>query len=538
MEEMRWRDQSGPTRLPRAGSAEAGPARAKRPRIGVLVDSLRKTYQTTVLAGISDAAHRRDVDVAVFAGGVLGAPRSDGINRNFIFDLANPGSIDGVIMLGGALGNFLGPASVADLCTRLAPLPIAAVAIAPPAVPSLLVDEEPGLRQALEHLIVRHGCRRLAFIRGPSVNAEAEHRYAIYRAVLEERGLGFDPDLVCEGTFEESAGEAAVALLVDERKVQFDALVASNDYMALGAIPALQERDLRVPSDVAVVGFDDIEDARFSTPPLTTVRQPLYQQGEAALDLVLAQLDGAEVAPQTTAATELVVRQSCGCLSGLVRPGRVGTVTPTSTPIESLLAEHGDDLARQIARAVHGADAALAPGWDRQIVDAFEAELRGAGAGLFASTLDRLLAGVGRRRRRRRRLASDGLRVAPAAAAGVAQRAPALGAGRRSVARGAHPDRRAGRTRAGAAPPAQRTPGQRADRERRDAARDPAGRRADRSGRAPAAAAGDPGRVDGALRSQRRSRSRRTPPPAWCCATTPNRCWPVARSTPPRRRSP
>ena len=164
--------------------------------------------------------------------------------------------------------------------------------------------------------------------------------------------------------------------------------------MALGAIPALQERDLRVPSDVAVVGFDDIEDARFSTPPLTTVRQPLYQQGEAALDLVLAQLDGAEVAPQTTAATELVVRQSCGCLSGLARPGRVGTVTQTSTAIESLLAEHGDDLARQIARAVHGADAALSPGWDRQVVDAFEAELRGAGAGLFASTLDRLLAGV------------------------------------------------------------------------------------------------------------------------------------------------
>jgi sigma-B regulation protein RsbU (phosphoserine phosphatase) len=348
-----------------------------------------------VLAGISDAAHRRDVDVAVFAGGVLGAPRSDGINRNFIFDLCNPGSTDGVILMGGALGNFLGPASVAALCARLAPLPLASVAIAPPAVPSLLVDEEPGMRQALEHLIVRHGCRRVAFVRGPTVNAEAEHRYAIYRAVLEERGLGFDPSLVCEGTFEESAGEAAVAMLVDERKVQFDALVASNDYMALGAIPALQERDLRVPSDVAVVGFDDIEDARFSTPPLTTVRQPLYQQGEAALDLVLAQIDGAEVAPQTTAATELVVRQSCGCLSGLVRPGRVGTVTQTSTPLESLLAEHGDDLARQIARAVHGADAALAPGWDRQVVDAFEAELRGAGAGLFASTLDRLLAGVG-----------------------------------------------------------------------------------------------------------------------------------------------
>ena len=212
--------------------------------------------------------------------------------------------------------------------------------------------------------------------------------------MLEERGLEFDPNLVCEGTFEKAAGEAAVELLVDERKVQFDGLVAANDYMALGAIPALQERDLQVPSDVAVVGFDDIEDARFSTPPLTTARQPLYQQGEAALDLVLAQIEGAEVPPQTTAATELVVRLSCGCLSGLTRPGRVGTVTPTQTALESLLVEHGDDVARQIARAVHGADTALPQGWDRQLLDAFEAELRGAGAGLFASTLDRLLGSV------------------------------------------------------------------------------------------------------------------------------------------------
>ncbi len=399
---MRWRDQSGPTRVPRqrgqggSGSGRDGerPPGVKRPRVGVLVDSLRKTYQTTLLAGIAEVAQRRDVDLVVFAGGVLGAPRSDGINRNFVFDLCDKRSLDGVIILGGALGNFLGPASVAELCTRLAPLPLASIAIAPPGVPGLLVDEAPGMRQALEHLVVRHGCRRIAFIRGPSVNAEAEHRYAIYRAVLEERGLAFDPNLVCEGTFEKAAGEAAVELLVDERKVAFDGLAAANDYMALGAIPALQERDLQVPSDVAVVGFDDIEDARFSTPPLTTARQPLYQQGEAALELVLAQIDGAEVAPRTTAATELVVRLSCGCLSGLTRPGRVGTVTPTQTALESLLVEHGDDVARQMARAIHGADTSLQEGWDRQLLDAFEAELRGAGAGLFASTLDRLLTSV------------------------------------------------------------------------------------------------------------------------------------------------
>ncbi|HXU01132.1 MAG TPA: hypothetical protein VN903_09075, partial [Polyangia bacterium] len=179
---MRWRDQSGPARVPRPDQVEAARLRhGRRPRIGVLVDSLRKTYQTTLLAGIAEVAYRRDVDIVVFAGGVLGAPRSDGINRNFVFDLCDKRSLDGVVILGGALGNYLGPASVAELCARLAPLPLASVAIAPPGVPGLLVDETPGMRQALEHLVVRHGCRRIAFIRGPSVNAEAEHRYEIYR---------------------------------------------------------------------------------------------------------------------------------------------------------------------------------------------------------------------------------------------------------------------------------------------------------------------------------------------------------------------
>jgi sigma-B regulation protein RsbU (phosphoserine phosphatase) len=383
---MRWRDESA--RAPR-------PARSgDRPTIGVLVDWLKDSYQNAVVAGLRDAARNRDVDLIVFAGGVLGAPAADGVHRNFVFDLCGPDNVDGVVVMGGAIGNHLGPASVEELVRRWAPLPVACIALALPGIPSLLLDEAPGMRDALEHLVVRHGCRRLAFIRGPEVNAEAERRYALYRSVLEAHGLPFDPDLVCEGTFQQSAGDAAIRTLVDERKVDFDAVAACNDYMALAAITALQARGFQVPSDVAVVGFDDLEDARFATPPLTTVRQPLYQQGEAALDLVLSQLEGAHVAIETVAATELVTRQSCGCFSGLARPGRAGPVTRTSTAIDSLLADHADALLGQMSQAVHGAAASLPPGWDRQLLDAFEAELRGAGAGLFATTLDRALRDV------------------------------------------------------------------------------------------------------------------------------------------------
>jgi sigma-B regulation protein RsbU (phosphoserine phosphatase) len=391
---MRWRDQSGPARAQRADRVAAEVDGGKRPTVGVLIDSLRNSYQTTMLAGLAEASSRRNVNLVVFAGGVLGAPGPSGTYRNFVFDLCDRESLDGVLLLGGPLGNHLGPAAVAELCARLAPLPLACVAMSVPGVPSLRVDDGVGMRQAIEHLLARHGCRRIAYIRGPAMSAEAERRFEIYRAVLAEHGLDVDPDLLCTGNFEKASGEAAVELLLDDRKVNFDALVAGNDYMALGAIPALEARGLQVPADVPVVGFDDIEDARFATPPLTTVRQPLYQQCEAALDLVLAQLEGQPVPPETTALTELVVRQSCGCISGLVRPGRAGPITMTSTPLESLLADHGEDLRRHVGRAVRGADGALPEGWDRQLLDAFEAELRGAAAGLFTTTLDRLLGSV------------------------------------------------------------------------------------------------------------------------------------------------
>jgi serine phosphatase RsbU (regulator of sigma subunit) len=226
------------------------------------------------------------------------------------------------------------------------------------------------------------------------MNDEAERRYALYRTVLAEEGLAVDPALICDGTFEKPAGEAAVARLVDDRRVAFDALVAANDYMALGALEALEARGLDVPGDVAVVGFDDIEDARFSSPPLTTVRQPLYQQGEAALERVLAQLEGRPVELDTVHATELIVRRSCGCLTDPAgRPG-ASTRHPRAGGVEELLARGADDLREELVRSVHGADTALAAGWEGQILDAFEAELRGAGAGLFAAALNRLLADV------------------------------------------------------------------------------------------------------------------------------------------------
>jgi phosphoserine phosphatase RsbU/P len=382
---MRWRDQTGSTRAP--GPAAPRRAGGGRPTVAVLVDTLG-TYQTTVLAGVADSARHRDVNLAVFVGGILGGD----LTRNFLFDLCRPETVDGAVLLGGTLGNALGPDAVDALCARLAPMPLATLTLGPPHVPRLMLNQELGMREVITHLIDVHGHRRLAFLRGPALNEDAERRYAIYRAVLAERGIPLDPALVCQGTFRIPSGVAAVEELVDQRRAPFDAVIAANDYMALGVLEGLEERGLSVPADVAVVGFDDVEEARFSSPPLTTVRQPLYQQGEAALDRVLAQMEGRAVELESSAATELVIRRSCGCQTDLARGARA--LSAGGVAFDPRLAEADDELRQQLARAVHGADTALPTGWETQLVDAFEAELRGAGAGLFSAAIDRLLAGV------------------------------------------------------------------------------------------------------------------------------------------------
>src|SRR5262249_46973245 len=153
--------------------------------------------------------------------------------------------------------------------------------------------------------------------------------------------------------------------------VRFDAVVAANDHMALGAMQALQDRQVRVPEKVAVIGFDDVDEARFATPPLTTVRQPLYQQGQRALRLVMAALEGARAAGQVEMKTDLVIRESCGCSSGRVPFRQREGERPIGEGIEVWLGTHRDLVIGAMSRAVRSAGSAAVDGWEGRLLDAF-----------------------------------------------------------------------------------------------------------------------------------------------------------------------
>ena len=178
---------------------------------------------------------------------------------------------------------------------------------------SIVVDNHGGAVQAVEHLIAT-GRRRIAHISGPTGNLEAETRLAGYMQAMARAGL---PTTVVEGAFTQASGQAAGAALAagDTRP---DAVFAGNDNMAVGAMLALQDAGLRVPEDVAIVGFDDVPLASLVRPALTTLRINIAETGRSALERLVRMI---------TAAGEAVADTACE----VVRPELV--VRPSSHPV-------------------------------------------------------------------------------------------------------------------------------------------------------------------------------------------------------------
>ncbi len=169
-------------------------------------------------------------------------------------------------------------------------------------------DNVTGSRAATEHVLAR-GCRRVACLSGPLDMVAGADRLAGWRAALSAAGVAADDRLVEAGAFSTESGRMAMAGLLD-RAPDLDAVVVGSDLMALGALSVLHERGRRIPDDVAVVGFDDIEAAATATPPLTTVAQDIEGTGRRMAELLLERLAGADEARQEILPTRLVVRAS------------------------------------------------------------------------------------------------------------------------------------------------------------------------------------------------------------------------------------
>ncbi|WP_437957942.1 substrate-binding domain-containing protein [Sorangium sp. So ce119] len=178
--------------------------------------------------------------------------------------------------------------------------------------PAVIPDNHGGMRSAVRHLI-EHGHRRIAFV-GYFAAYDVRERFAAYKDTLAEAGIPFDPDLVVESDNNWYSGGQAAAPALLAKLPACTAAVFGTDKNALGMMPPLKAAGVRIPEDLAIVGFDDVVEAQGVDPPLTTVRQRFEMMGSAAGDLLASMIAG-EAFPPGGVHTDnvLVVRSSCGC---------------------------------------------------------------------------------------------------------------------------------------------------------------------------------------------------------------------------------
>ncbi len=319
------------------------PETVVRKTIGILIDWIDNQYQFDLLYGMAEIAEDKDINLLFFEGGVLN-DKNEALNK--VYTMAGQNNVDGLIILSASIGRYISRDFLIQFCKQYQPLPTVIVGLQIPGLPSLLVDNT-GIRELIRHLILVHGFRRFAFIKGAESSQDTTQRFEVFQKTLAEYSIPMEPDRVVQGDYTYISGMEAIRELIDARKACFDVVVACNDDMALGALDELAARGVKVPGEVAVVGFDNLDSGKYSAPPLTTVGYSLYELGQRAVEILLDLLDHKEVPLFEVIPTKTLIRESCGCQSpymentlfrkpnGLIPCPRTGF---DETPLSSLMA--------------------------------------------------------------------------------------------------------------------------------------------------------------------------------------------------------
>jgi diguanylate cyclase (GGDEF)-like protein len=318
------------------------------PTFALMVTRLDGWYQSQIWHGASSAARLLGVRLVALVGSAYDDPETRG-GPVEIFQLARMREIDGYLIPTGALCNFTGPAPILDLLDLLPDRPVVSLGLELPGRASVVPDGA-GMDSIAHHLVGVHGLRRFAYIGGQASNADACRRWSDWTRTLAEYGLTQDPNLVETGDFTAESGKEAAERILDRARVP-EAIICANDAMALGVRKALSTRNLRIPHDILLTGYDDIEEARTMVPPLTTVKAGAYQVAFRSVEILL-ELHRGGTPRQETTTTDIALRRSCGCHAGAA-----------TTTVPHLLAESSGVLAppalRHILSKVGGREAFL-----------------------------------------------------------------------------------------------------------------------------------------------------------------------------------
>ncbi len=268
--------------------------------IGLIIPNIQNPFFADLARGVEDVAYRNNFAV------LLCNYDEDAAKEQFYLDVMEAESVDGII---------LPPASEQDpgvLAVARRGIPVVCVdrSVRHAAIDKVEIDNERGAFEAVDHLLQK-GHRRIGLVSGPDDSSTGHARLLGYQFAHAKAGVAVAPELIRFGDFRQESGRNLVAALLDLPEPP-TALFVCNNLMMIGALETIFARGLSIPRQIALIGFDDLPLAAVFTPPLTVVRQPAYEVGRSAVELLLKRF--AEPTRPTTSVRllpELVVRGSC-----------------------------------------------------------------------------------------------------------------------------------------------------------------------------------------------------------------------------------
>ncbi|MBN1535396.1 MAG: LacI family DNA-binding transcriptional regulator [Anaerolineales bacterium] len=256
-------------------------------------------YFPRLTQGIAQACNQHNYTLSLF---LIGTKEDE---EKIYPRVSRKGLLDGVLLQSDQIGDQLAD----QLIRSNIPLVIIGRPFSNKNVSYIDVDNTNSAFIAVSHLI-RLGYKRIGTITGVPTRTVSLDRQEGYIKALIERGRDIDESLIVEGDFTEAGGYYAMQRMLPHKP---DAVFAGSDTMALGAMRAVRETGLRVPEDIAFVGFDDLPLATLPEPRLTTMRQPVYQFGIKAVEILLDVIENGITPPRRVIMeTELIIRDSCG----------------------------------------------------------------------------------------------------------------------------------------------------------------------------------------------------------------------------------
>ncbi len=292
-------------------------ARTQPKTLGMMGTSLVTIMQNQIWHGAIHAAQARGVRLIYYPVVSLASFPTFAASTQVLFDCVDSANIDGLLIWYAGIAEGLATGRGNAVLDRFQGLPVVTIGGQFSQFPDISIDNYHGTRAAVEHLIQQHGRRNFAFVRGPSGHPDADERFRGWMETLYDHNIPLQPGRVAETLFvldvAAATTEAAVTRWLQEPGPRPDAIVTASDYMALAAIRAVEACGLRVPDDVAIIGFDDVRHAQANIPALTTIHQPFYDMGRQAVEMLLALIDGHPLPSRTLIPAPLIVRESCGC---------------------------------------------------------------------------------------------------------------------------------------------------------------------------------------------------------------------------------